>query len=54
VNLELPFAQDDAAFDAYLAEIDRALDALFLDEVGSELERLQAERAAAGADEVAA
>lgn len=54
MNLELPFAEhDDAALDEFLSEIDRALDALFMEEVGGELERLSAERAAAAGEAAA-
>jgi hypothetical protein len=48
VNLHLPFDQvppDD--LDAFLAEIDRELDQLFLDDVAGSLERIAAEPAAA-------
>jgi hypothetical protein len=45
INLELPFDQiAPSELDAYLAEIDRELDALFLEEVGGTLELLQGER----------
>lgn len=45
MNLDLPFPDtDDEALDAYLAGIDRELDALFLDEVDGVLRRLSAER----------
>lgn len=54
MNLELPFVEQDSTLDAYLTEIDRALDALFLEEVDGAMERLRAERAALGEDEVAA
>lgn len=38
MNLDLPFAEDDAAaLDAFVASIDRELDALFLDEVEAAL-----------------
>jgi hypothetical protein len=49
VNLELPFVTVDASeLDAVLARIDAELDALFLAEVESEVERLAAERPAPG------
>ena len=45
MNLELPLNETDpAAFDACLDEIDRELDALFLDAVAGELERLRLAR----------
>lgn len=45
MNLEFPFAADAAsALDEQLAEIDRALDALFLDELEEEVERIRAAR----------
>lgn len=51
MNLDLPFADSDpAVLDAHLDEIDRELDALFLEAVGGELERLRLERAADSAD----
>ena len=57
MNLELPFVTDNepSPLDEYLAEIDRELDALFLDEVDGVLEQLRAERsdAADGAAAVA-
>jgi hypothetical protein len=41
VNLELPFVElAPSELDAYLAEIDRELDALFLEEVDGALELL--------------
>jgi hypothetical protein len=47
VNLELPFDETEpAVLDGHLAEIDRELDALFLDAVQGELERLRREREA--------
>jgi hypothetical protein len=47
VNLDLPFVDTEpAVLDAYLDDIDRELDALFLEAVGGELERLRLERAA--------
>ncbi len=54
VNLDLPFDETDpAVVDELLAEIDRTLDALFLDAVGGELERLRLERLE-GRDDAAA
>ncbi len=45
MNLDLPFAETDpAALDAYLEDIDRQLDALFVDAVRGELERIRLER----------
>lgn len=45
MNLDLPFVvPEPSALDDYLAEIDRALDALFLDAVSGELARLRVER----------
>jgi hypothetical protein len=45
VNLELPFDElPDSELDAYLARIDRELDALFLDEVEDNLAALLAAR----------
>lgn len=47
MNLELPFVESDPAdastLDAYLSEIDRTLDTLFMQAVGGELERLRLE-----------
>ena len=52
MNLELPFGDRDPALDTYLTEMDEALEPLFLEAVGEELERLRAARAAAaGVDE---
>jgi hypothetical protein len=43
VNLELPFGlADDSELDAYLSEIDRALDACFLADVEEALETARA------------
>ena len=53
MNTEIPFAERDDALDAYLAEIDRALDAIFLDEVDGVLQRIRVDREGA-ADDVAA
>jgi hypothetical protein len=55
-ELTLPFEVAPSELDAYLAEIDRELDALFLCEVEGTVERLRAERAApdAPAEPVAA
>jgi hypothetical protein len=49
VNLELPFVPfvadaEPSALDAYLAAMDRELDALFLDEVDGVVQQLGAER----------
>jgi hypothetical protein len=44
-ELTLPFEVAPSELDAYLAEIDRELDALFLCEVEGTVERLRAERA---------
>jgi hypothetical protein len=45
VNLDLPFvAPEPTVLDEYLAEIDRALDALFMEAVSGELDRLRVER----------
>jgi hypothetical protein len=45
VNLDLPFEEKDpAALDECVAKIDRELDALFLDAIEGEMERLRAER----------
>ena len=45
MNLELPFAEmPPSELDALLADIDRELDALFLDEVDAHLEAQGAER----------
>ena len=45
MNLDLPFVETDpSVLDAYLAEIDCALDALFMEAVGGELERLRLEQ----------
>jgi hypothetical protein len=47
VNLELPFDETDpAALDARIAEIDRELDALFIQAVEREQEKLRREREA--------
>lgn len=54
MNLELPFGEiEPSALDECLAEMDRNLDALFLDAVGGELERLRIERLGAADDEAA-
>jgi hypothetical protein len=54
VNLELPFEESEpAVIDAYLAEIDRELDTLFMEAVGGELERLRLERLEAKDDAAA-
>ncbi len=46
MNLELPFSDlTDAELDAYLAQIDERLDALFLDEVQAKLNAARAEPA---------
>ena len=48
MNLDLPFVETDPdVLDAYLEDIDRRLDALVLDAVCGEIERLRLERAAA-------
>ncbi len=56
-NLDLPFAGTDpsgsSALDAYLSEIDRSLDALFMEAVGGELERLRLEHLEQGDDAAA-
>lgn len=45
MNLDLPFDDTDPAeLDAHLTKIDRELDALFLNEIEGELERLRQER----------
>ncbi len=45
LNLDLPFVETDpAVLDAYLEDIDRKLDDLFLDAVRGEVERLRLER----------
>jgi hypothetical protein len=49
-DLALPFDVPASELDAYLAEIDRELDALFLFDVEGTVERLRAERAAPGGD----
>jgi hypothetical protein len=47
MNLVLPFDElAPSELDAFLAEIDRELDALFLDEVDGTLEVLRGERGA--------
>lgn len=47
MNLELPFDElPPSELDAYLAQIDRELDALFLDEVGANLDQLRSTRPA--------
>ena len=47
MNLELPFDElPPSELDAYLARIDRELDALFMDEVETTLDVLRAERPA--------
>jgi hypothetical protein len=55
--LELPFVEADSshssALDAYVSEIDRALDALFMEAVGGELERLRLARLEQADDAVA-
>ena len=44
MNFDLPFDElDPSALDEALAKIDRALDALFLDDVAETVERLRAE-----------
>lgn len=54
MNLELPFEESDPTrIDAYLAEIDKELDTLFLEAVGGELERLRLQRLEAKDDEAA-
>jgi hypothetical protein len=45
-DLSLPFDVPASELDAYLAEIDRELDALFLCEVEGTVDRLRAGRAA--------
>jgi hypothetical protein len=53
VNLDLPFAEvDSAALDERFAEVDKELDALFLEEVAVTLIRLDAERDVAAAGTV--
>lgn len=45
LNLDLPFEEDDpAALDECVAKIDRELDAVFLNAIEGEMERLRAER----------
>ncbi len=45
MNLELPLAEpESSALDEYLADIDRELDALFLDEIDGVLQRIWADR----------
>jgi hypothetical protein len=45
VNLELPFEElAPSELDAYLAQIDRELDALFLEEVDGAFDLLRGER----------
>ncbi len=45
MNLDLPFPESDpAVLDAYLDQIDRELDTLFMEAVGGEIERLRLER----------
>ncbi len=45
MNLELPFSESDSTdLDEYLAEIDRELDALFLDELDGVMQRIRTER----------
>ena len=54
MNLDLPFVETDpCVLDAYLAEIDCTLDALFMEAVAGELERLQTERLGAEDDAAA-
>lgn len=54
MSLDLPYDElEPAVLDACLAEIDRELDALFMDAVGGELERLRLEREAAQDDAAA-
>ena len=55
MNLVLPFDElAPSELDAYLARIDRELDALFLDEVDAIVEQLRADRPAAAAPPAAA
>jgi hypothetical protein len=50
IELELPFAVDDADdLEALVSEIDRAVDASFLSDVGEALRRAKESAAAAGA-----
>lgn len=53
MNLELSFDEATSPLDQYLAEIDRALDAIFLGEVDDEVARLRAEREASDDDDAA-
>lgn len=54
MNLELPFAVETSPeLDEYLAAVDRALDALFLDDVQETVETLREARTA-GAEPAAA